>query len=128
MRLTVTDEPFAAARVRAAVETLSEEHGLADGAIFELKLAVTEAVANAIRHGRPPVEVSLECRDAAIVVEVFDCGTYAQGGTSDPEGGRGVPLMVALADDVSLHCGTGWTRLRLSKRLGSRGCGDRLSA
>ena len=128
MRLTLTDEPFAAARVRAAVETLSEEHGLAEGAIFELKLAVTEAVANAVRHGRPPVEVSLECRDDSIVVEVSDRGTYAQGGTSNPDGGRGVPLMVALADDVALDCGTGWTRLRLSKRLGPQGCGDRLSA
>ena len=127
MRLTVTDEPFAAARVRATVETLSGEHGLSESAAFELKVAVTEALANAIRHGEPPVEVELECRDASIVVEVSDHGTYAQGGESD-EGGRGVPLMVALADEVELDCGTGWTRLRLHKRLEANGCADRLSA
>ncbi|MBW3592607.1 MAG: ATP-binding protein [Actinobacteria bacterium] len=124
----MTDEPFAGARIRAAVETLSEEHGLSENATFELKVAVTEALANAVRHGRPPVEVSLECRDAAIEVEVCDHGTYAQHSESSPEGGRGVPLMVALADEVELDCGTGWTRLRLRKRLEARDCDGRLSA
>ena len=128
MLLTVSDEPFAAARVRAAVEMLSAEQGLSERATFELKVAVTEALANALRHGRAPVEVMLECRDAAIVVEVSDHGTYERNPGSDPERGRGVPLMVALADEVEVDCGTGWTRLRLRKHLDSRGCDERLSA
>jgi serine/threonine-protein kinase RsbW len=128
VHLTVTDEPFAAARVRAAVDDLCAEHGLTGSATFDLKVAVTEALANAVRHGRPPVEVDLECRDSAIEIEVFDHGTYARDAESTPEGGRGVPLMVALADEVELDCGTGWTRLRLRKHLDARGCDDRLSA
>ncbi len=124
----MTDEAFAAARVRAAVETLSGEHGLSESATFELKVAVTEALANALRHGRAPVEVMLECRDAAIVVEVSDRGTYERKPGSDPERGRGLPLMVALADEVELDRGSGWTRLRLRKRLRAGGCDDRLTA
>ena len=128
MRLTVTDEPFAAARARAAVESLSGEHGLSESATFELKVAVTEALANAVRHGRPPIELSLECRDASIVIEVSDHGTYERSTKRNPERGRGVPLMVALADEVELDCGTRWTRLRLRKHLDARRCEDRLSA
>ena len=128
VRLTVGDEPFAGARVRAAVETIAEEHGLSESAVFELKLAATEALANAVRHGSPPVEVTLECRDDASLVEVLDHGTYSERTAADPERGRGVPLMVALADEVELDRGPGWTRLRLRKRLHGNGCDQRLSA
>ena len=110
------------------MERLSEEHGLSGSATFELKLAVTEALANAILHGKPPVEIDLECRDRAIVVEVCDHGTYIRSTGGTHEGGRGIPLMVALADDVELDCGTGWTRLRLRKHLSAGGCEDRLSS
>ena len=98
------------------------------GATFELKLAVTEARANAILHGKPPVEVNLECHERAIVVEVCDHGTYTRSTGGNLEGGRVVPLMVALADDVELDCGTEWTRLRLRKHLAGGGCDERLSA
>ncbi len=128
VRLIVRDEPFAGARVRAAVETIAGEHGLPERAVFELKVAATEALANAVRHGGPPVEVTLECRDDAILVEVLDHGEYSKPTAADPERGRGVPLMGALADVVELDRGPGWTRLRLRKRLYGNGCDQRLSA
>ena len=127
MRLSVTDESFAAGRLRAAVTTLAEENGLSDGATFELKLAATEALSNALRHGAPPVDVTLEARDGAVEVEIADHGTFAtRAGRRD--GGRGLPLMVALADEVVLDSDERGTRVRLRKLVHPRSPRDSLSA
>ena len=124
MRLTVRDDHSATARIRGAVDRLAAEHGLSAEATFDLKLAASEAVANALRHGSGngrAVDVTLRPLDGAIEVEVTDAGTFARPGGIDPERGRGIPLMVALADEVEFASTGDGTRVRLRKRIAGAG-------
>jgi len=127
VRLSVTDEPFAAARLRAAVENVAEENGLSGSATFELKLAATEALANALTHGAPPVNVTLECRDDAVEIEISDCGEFLPNARPNADGGRGIPLMIALVDELAIGHDRAGTRLLLRKRVDA-GCAQSLSA
>jgi anti-sigma regulatory factor (Ser/Thr protein kinase) len=70
-----------------------------------LELAVLEVVANAHRHGRPPVRTEVEVVDGAVQVRVTDRGTgpSERRVPTDPpgptaEGGRGRWLAHHLAD------------------------------
>ena len=131
MRLTLRDDPFAAAKIRVAVERLAAEHGLTAEATFELKVAATEAVANALRHGARDgreVDVMLRRRDGSIEVEVRDPGSFERSDGLDPERGRGLPLMVALADEVEFASTGDGTRVRLRKRIAREALGEALPA
>ena len=99
------------------METLAAEHRLSEPATFELKVAATEALANALKHGAPPVTVTLACRNGSLEVEISDCGEFPPNATPSPDGGRGIPLMIALADEVRLDYDAGGTRLLLRKRV-----------
>ena len=123
----MSDEPFAAARVRAAVESFAAEHGLPQPATFDLKVAATEALANALKHGAPPVTVTLACRNGSVEVEISDCGEFPPNATPSPDGGRGIPLMIALADDMRLDYDGGGTRVLLRKSIHAP-CADELTA
>jgi len=105
---------------------------LPDSRIDDLRLAVTEACANAIDaeqrkppERRVPIHVHLEVGDDNIAVEVHD-----EGGGFDPdavttpppanqperlafERGLGIPLMRALADDVEFRPDGHGTTVRL---------------
>jgi anti-sigma regulatory factor (Ser/Thr protein kinase) len=75
-----------------------------------LVLAVSEAGANAIQHsGTDAVVVAWESRDGRIDVEVRDRGLFRRR-VPMPEvegvGGHGVPLMMALVDELSIREGT----------------------
>jgi serine/threonine-protein kinase RsbW len=100
-------------KVRRIVERLSPSASLNREEIDDLLTAVDEAVANAIRHGSPRGEhnrIRVVCGYAPglMTVEVCDEG----GGFSAPGapvmpgpeamGGRGLPLMCALADRVEI--------------------------
>jgi anti-sigma regulatory factor (Ser/Thr protein kinase) len=58
------------AQVRETLRTLSGRAGVG----HDLELAVTEVVANAREHGRPPVEVRLTVVGGDVEVEVCDGG------------------------------------------------------
>lgn len=65
-------------------------------------LAVSELVTNAVRHGRPPVQLTVLLRRGAVQVDVRDHDP-APPGTSplpddDAESGRGVAIVAGLAD------------------------------
>ena len=106
--------------------------GLPDNRIDDLRLAVTEACANAIDAearkavgDRVPIRVHLEIDADHVAVEVHD-----EGGGFDPAGvavhppanqperlsyerGLGIPLMRALADQVEFRSEGGGTTVRL---------------
>jgi len=118
LRLASEDSPIAA--VRQAIDHLAEEHGLSDDACFELQLAVSEAVANALRHGSaeaPHVDIVMGAHDGVIEVEVQDRGRFRPRLGVETESGRGLSLMVALLDEVEFCAGDGGTRVRMRKRL-----------
>jgi anti-sigma regulatory factor (Ser/Thr protein kinase) len=76
----------------------------------DFQLAVTEACANAILHsGTDEMRVSLESTDRCLEVTVEDDGVYKQAlplPELDGQGHRGLQLMVALVDEVSVRRGT----------------------
>jgi serine phosphatase RsbU (regulator of sigma subunit)/anti-sigma regulatory factor (Ser/Thr protein kinase) len=74
-----------------------EEWGLADSA-FVTELVVSELVTNAIRYGRPPVQLRL-INDQSLICEVTDSSTTAphmRRARSFDEGGRGLLLVAQL--------------------------------
>jgi serine/threonine-protein kinase RsbW len=98
--------------------------------IADVKLALTEACSNSVRHayadGREgAVEIRYELLDARLAVEVSD-----EGGGFDPallevdtgdldEGGLGIAIIRAVTDDLSIGPRSGGTGacLRFTKQL-----------
>jgi serine/threonine-protein kinase RsbW len=100
------------------------QHGLGEEECFDLRLAVTEAVTNALKGSPAPhtVEVSLSADGEVVEIEVVDRGVFsplraALARGPDAEGGRGIALMLALVDDVVFERTGQGTRVRLRKRL-----------
>ena len=104
---------------RAAVEL-----GLSSEGCYQVKLAVSEAVTNAIQHGSSspddPIRILVSEEPGTLVFEVLDTGRFVPMVTRRgdmPESGRGLEFMRLLMDEVSVHPGSDGTRLRLVKRL-----------
>ena len=99
------------------------EFGLGAEALYDVKLAMSEAVTNAIRHGsRSPddsVRILATEESGALVFEVVDSGTFIPRVVRRgdlPEGGRGLEFMRVLMDEVDLRPGRQGTLLRMAKR------------
>jgi serine/threonine-protein kinase RsbW len=117
--------PASAPEARALVRDAASELRLDGSTTWELMLATTEAVANAIEHGEPcdpgGIFVRVEALDGTFGVEVCDCGGCfpADGRSRKPEqqGGRGMPIIAAIMDRLEVHPSSGLTRVRFEKRL-----------
>ena len=115
--------PEAAPTARAIVREAAAELGLDHRTTWELTLATTEAFANAVEHGRPcdprGVRLSMEVGGDRLHVEVADCGCFESARTSKPNGhgGRGIPLIAAMMDDLEVVPDGGTTRVRFQKRF-----------
>jgi serine/threonine-protein kinase RsbW len=102
---------------RLALTGLSRVRPLPEDTLADLKLALTEACSNSVRHayggGEGHVEISFELREDRIVVEVADDGTgfEAEGagralGSEDlAEGGLGISIIRSIADEVEFGGG-----------------------
>ncbi|MFF7352967.1 SpoIIE family protein phosphatase [Streptomyces filipinensis] len=72
-----------------------------DEAAFPTELMVSELVTNAMRYGRPPVQLRLIHQDSTLICEVYDSsGTtpHMRRARIFDEGGRGLLLVAQLAD------------------------------
>ena len=89
----------------------------------DMVLTVAEALANSAEHaydncsgtGEMRVAILLDDADARVVIEISDHGTWtdrAQAPTNTSRG-RGLLLMRALADDVTLDAGPDGTSIQL---------------
>ncbi|MCL6472592.1 MAG: ATP-binding protein [Firmicutes bacterium] len=110
--------------VRQRVEEMAADCGFTDTDIYQMKVAVSEAVANAIEHGSPNgprnrVQVLIECDGDKIVIEVLDQGIFkARLPVTDgrpSHRGRGIFLMTALMDEVNITERQDGTLVRLVK-------------
>jgi serine/threonine-protein kinase RsbW len=133
LQLTLHDGPAATADLREAVEVFSQRHGLSGEERFDLKLAATEAVTNALKGTPEPVEVTLTGEEGAVTVEVFDRGVFSPLRVTlrrgpEAESGRGIALMLALLDDVAFERSPNGTRVRLTKRRAAAHASLRLLA
>ncbi len=117
--------PASAPEARALVRAAASELRLDGSTTWELMLATTEAVANAIEHGEPcdprGILLSLEALDGTFGVEVYDCGgcfpADSRSRKPDQQGGRGIPIIAAIMDSLEIKPSTGLTRVRFEKRL-----------
>jgi len=66
------------------------------------KLLTTEVATNAARHGKEPIELSIELEEGDLRVAVFDHGSGFDPGTlpgPSETGGRGIPLIKSLSSE-----------------------------
>ncbi|MDG6108441.1 SpoIIE family protein phosphatase [Dactylosporangium aurantiacum] len=69
--------------------------------VDDLVLVVSELAANAVMHGRPPIQLRLRNGGTHVVLELHDTATYLprkQRPTPDDEHGRGLQLVSSLCD------------------------------
>ena len=130
IRLTIPAKPEYVSLVRLALTGLATLRPLPDETLGDLKLAVTEAASNSVRHaygdGDGIVDVVYELQDDRLVVEVADNGQgFAHEGRSLDErdhldeGGLGIAIIQALADELEVGKGRNGagSRLRFVKLL-----------
>jgi serine/threonine-protein kinase RsbW/stage II sporulation protein AB (anti-sigma F factor) len=114
--------------LRQAVVDFACRHGVAEPALSAVRLAVSEAVTNAVVHafrGRPQgmVCVSVSLPDPAwLELRVTDDGSGMAPRDDSPGLGLGLPLMRRLADQFDIRCPAGgagtelWMRFRRAGR------------
>lgn len=101
----------------------AEDFGLDAGGCYDVRLAMSEAVTNAIRHGSssPDDEVRIVAlvEGDMLVFEVLDTGRFvprvARRGEM-PDSGRGLEFMRRLMDEVEVQPGRAGTCVRFCKR------------
>ena len=106
---------------RAMIHSTCLQVGLDEAAIWDLKVAATEALANAIEHGWASdglIHMRLAPEGGKLLLEVSGGGsskrTSSNGGS---QRGRGFAIMSALMDEVSMRHDGETTVVRLAKRL-----------
>jgi serine/threonine-protein kinase RsbW len=116
---------------RLALTGIARLRALSDELVADLKLALTEAASNSVRHAYGDkdagvVEISYELLPDRLVIEVTDDGEgfdpVSSRGEPDglSEGGLGIAIIRAIADEVEIGTrpdGKG-SRLRFEKELG----------
>jgi anti-sigma regulatory factor (Ser/Thr protein kinase) len=113
--------PESAPIARAIVRDLATEQGLDSEAVWDLMLATTEAVANAVVHGAAcegGIRLTIVASPDRLCVEICDCGAF--GGSiamaaPDAATGRGIPLIDAVTDHFELVPDGRYTRVRFGK-------------
>jgi len=89
--------------------------------VYDLKLAVTEAVTNVIRHAAvDSFEIEYRARSGIVEITVVDAGGGFEAADPAPghEGGFGLAVIRSLVDEVVLDSASGGgTRLRMIRRV-----------
>jgi serine/threonine-protein kinase RsbW len=132
VKLRIPAKPEYITLVRLALSGLARVRPLDEETLGDLKLAVTEACSNSVRHGygngkEGTVQVCYELLSDRLVVEVEDDGPgfdpdRALGKGEDlNEGGLGIAIIKAVADEFEAgeRAEGGGTRLRFVKFLGN---------
>ena len=131
VRLTIPARAEYITLCRLALTGIGRLRELSDELLADLKLALTEAASNSVRHAygdQDPgvVEISYELFSDKLVIEVTDEGDgfdpVAAEVTGDElsEGGLGIAIIRAIADEVEIGAQPGGkgSRLRFEKALG----------
>ncbi|MGH2690394.1 MAG: ATP-binding protein [Actinomycetota bacterium] len=111
--------------IRSFIREAAAQDHIPNPLADDIVLAVSEASTNAIVHtDTGEVRVRWHRRDDQVLVWVCDQGVFLEAAEApelDGLGGRGIPLMQALMDDVRLRPGTQrspGTVVRMAKRMG----------
>ena len=110
--------------VRDFAERVAIEFGFDQAGRYQLKLAMSEAVTNAIQHGssspEDKVQIAAMEEGDALAFYVQDTGRFVprvERRGDMPESGRGLKFMRRLMDEVDLRPGDDGTLLRFCKRI-----------
>ena len=131
VRLTIPARPEYIALCRLALTGLARLRPISEELLADLKLALTEATSNSVRHAYDgaggSVEIAYELYGDRLAIEVNDEGEgFDPGADSDlrdlehlTEGGLGIAIIRAIADEFALGRGPGGrgSRLRFVKIL-----------
>jgi serine/threonine-protein kinase RsbW len=130
VRLTIPAKPEYITLSRLALSGLSRVRTFPEDTLADLKLALTEACSNSVRHAYAGdvghVEISFELLDDRLIVEVADDGSGFEPADSDrngdeelSEGGLGIAIIRSIADEVEIGGGPEGrgSRLRFVKLL-----------
>lgn len=131
VRLTIPAKPEYITLSRLALSGLSRVRPLSEETLADLKLALTEACSNSVRHAYDEngghVSISFELHDDRLIVEVVDDGSGFEpdgaGKNGDDaelsEGGLGIAIIRSVADEVEIGGGANGrgSKLRFVKLL-----------
>jgi serine/threonine-protein kinase RsbW len=131
IRLRIPAKPEYITLCRLALTGLAQLRPIGDDAMADLKLALTEAVSNSVRHAYGPagdghVDVRFELTAERLFVEILDDGegfdpdeAPSFDGDDLSEGGLGIQIIRTIADDLEIESAPGQrgSRLRFVKRL-----------
>jgi len=130
VRLRVPARAEYIALTRLALTGLADIVSLPEELLADLKLALTEAVSNSVRHaysdGAGFVSIAYQLTGDAIAIEVVDDGKGFDPDRPPPlegeeltEGGLGIAIIRTIADDFELSSqpGVRGSCLRFAKRL-----------
>jgi serine/threonine-protein kinase RsbW len=129
VRLVIPAKPEYITLGRLALTGISRLRPLSEETLGDLKLALTEACTNSVRHayadGDGAVEILYELHEDRLVIEVSDTGegfTPPDDEPADPdelnEGGLGIAIIDSLADELEIgQRPGGGSRLRFVKVL-----------
>ena len=130
VRLTIPARAEYITLCRLALTGIARLRELSDELLADLKLALTEAASNSVRHAYGDadvgvVEISYQLFPDRLVIEVVDEGEgfdpVAAEGNADAlsEGGLGIAIIRAIADEVEIGAQPGGkgSRLRFEKAL-----------
>jgi serine/threonine-protein kinase RsbW len=114
--------PAGARAARSIVREAAAEAGLEGEPAWDLMLATTEAVTNAVKHGRAwPNDcilfVTQPC-PRGVCVQVCDLGTFESAlepASLEATSGRGIQIIAALVDRLEVRSGDGRTLVRFEK-------------
>jgi len=114
--LDVPAKPEFLLLARLAATGVGRSAGASEETIADLKLAVTEAVANAVKHAYPPdgagrVTVELTVSAGRLEIAVSDQGRGLEDGAAPAdagdlaESGMGLSIIRAIADEIDVGAG-----------------------
>ena len=107
LRRSYVADPGTVARVRADVAALAERHGAGPERVADLRLIVSEAITNVVRHAYPDgpgalqVTAAVSARHLTILVSDDGVGPHALSRGRGP--GWGWPLIAALTDSFTIR-------------------------
>jgi serine/threonine-protein kinase RsbW len=130
VRLTIPARPEYITLGRLALTAIAGVRPLSDETLHDLKLALTEACTNSVKHayeegGEGTVDILYELEPDRLAVEVGDAGAgFAPHDSGDAngddlsEGGLGIEIIRAVTDEVEIEEREGGgSRLRFVKFL-----------
>ncbi len=131
IRLTIPAKPEYITLCRLALTGLARLRPLSKEMLADLKLALTEACSNSVRHAYRGtedghVQIAYELHPDRLAIEVVDDGEGFDPGVEEgrlggelSEGGLGIAIIRSIADEFEIHSqpGSRGSRLRFVKVL-----------